>query len=115
MTTAAQPPEPRYEIDYLDLLDRIEKGQPHTEYLTRRQTAEFLTAAGFPISEATLTRFCMNKRPGDYQGPPTACYWGCRALHRPEDSLAWARARKRSPPPRKPDDRPAATAGAAHV
>jgi hypothetical protein len=79
--------------------------------LTRRQTAEFLTTCGFPISEPTLTRWCM---PSNYTGPPTACFWGQRAMHEPETALAWARARKRSRPPRKPDDRPAATAEAAH-
>jgi hypothetical protein len=101
MSTVEAPP--RHRIDYLDLRDRIANGEPHTELLTRRQTAEFLSACGFPISEATLMRFCM---PSDYSGPPTACYWGQRAMHRPEDALAWARARAA----RRHSDQPAEAA-----
>jgi hypothetical protein len=78
-------------IDYLDLRDRIDRGEPHVELLTRRQTAAFLTACGYPTAKATLDVLCMKNI-----GPPVACTWGQNSMSRPAEALAWARARARA-------------------
>jgi hypothetical protein len=59
--------------------------------LGRKQTAETLTEAGYPVAEATLTT--MASRGG---GPPYQLF-GPRALYRWGDSLAWARQRLSAP------------------
>jgi hypothetical protein len=63
------------------------------EYLTRRQLADFLTNAGFPISESTLDKLCMPSRD---EGPPAAGVWGNRALYHSDKALAWAKRRFRT-------------------
>jgi hypothetical protein len=53
--------------------------------LTRDQLAVALTAAGFPISSATLAT-----RVSRLGGPPQAI-WNARALYRWDTALAWAK------------------------
>ena len=59
--------------------------------LSRRDTAEALTAAGYPISAATLAS--MATRGG---GPEYVLFNG-RVLYRLGDALAWAQARTSAP------------------
>jgi len=59
--------------------------------LGRKQTADALTEAGYPVAAATLTT--MASRGG---GPPYQLF-GPRALYRWGDSLDWARQRLSSP------------------
>jgi hypothetical protein len=59
--------------------------------LRRRQTAEALTATGFPITEATLATKAT--RGG---GPPYRSF-GRTPLYRWGDALAWAQARLSAP------------------
>jgi hypothetical protein len=59
--------------------------------LGRKQTADALTEAGYPVAEATLTT--KASRGG---GPPYQLF-GVRALYRWGDSLAWARSRLSAP------------------
>jgi hypothetical protein len=59
--------------------------------LSRRKTAEALTAAGFPIASATLAT--MATRGG---GPAYTLFNG-RALYRWSDALAWAEERTSAP------------------
>jgi len=59
--------------------------------LGRKQTAEALTQAGYPVASATLTT--MASRGG---GPPYKLF-GPRALYRWGDSLDWARQRLSAP------------------
>jgi hypothetical protein len=54
--------------------------------------AEFLTAAGFPITKNTIAKYCS---PTLNIGPPVRSYWGLRPAFSPEESLAWARSRMR--------------------
>ena len=58
--------------------------------LTRRQSAEFLTEAGYPTSIHLLNRLCG---PAVNQGPPPAGRWGARDLYAPDQLLAWAERR----------------------
>src|SRR5262245_9384523 len=58
------------------------------ELMTRPQLCVFLTERGFPLKLQTLARLSMLG-----EGPPTAGWWGQRAMHRPAEVLAWARAR----------------------
>ena len=55
--------------------------------LTRKETAEALTAAGYPTSPATLATKAV--RGG---GPPFRT-WGRKPIYRWGDSLTWARDR----------------------
>lgn len=59
--------------------------------LSRRDTAEALTAEGYPISAATLAT--MATRGG---GPEYVLFNG-RVLYRLGDALAWAQARTTAP------------------
>src|SRR5688572_10605147 len=59
--------------------------------LIRRQTAEALTAAGYPVAESTLATKAV--RGG---GPPYSVFSG-RALYRWGDALDWAESRMSSP------------------
>jgi hypothetical protein len=59
--------------------------------LTRRQTAEALTEAGFPVKAKTLATKAT--RGG---GPPFSKF-GLRALYRWDDALSWARRRLTAP------------------
>jgi hypothetical protein len=59
--------------------------------LTREQTADALTAAGFPLRAKTLAT--KASRGG---GPPYRLF-GPRVLYRWGDALAWAQARLTSP------------------
>ena len=59
--------------------------------LSRRDTAKALTAAGYPISAATLAS--MATRGG---GPEYVLFNG-RVLYRLGDALAWAQARTSAP------------------
>jgi len=59
--------------------------------LGRKETADALTEAGYPVAEATLTT--MASRGG---GPPYQLF-GPRALYKWGDSLDWARARLSAP------------------
>jgi hypothetical protein len=58
--------------------------------LTRRQSAQFLTAQGFPIEPRHFEKLCC---PGSAKGPRVDLWFGGRALYRPEDLLAWAEGR----------------------
>jgi hypothetical protein len=62
-------------------------------YLTRAEVAEFLTSEGYPISVSTLSKLAM---PSRGEGPPSAVFWGNRALYDPEKALGWAKKRFRS-------------------
>jgi hypothetical protein len=70
-----------------------------------RQLAEFLTAAGFPTSKSTMSKYCA---PSLNIGPPVEAYWGKLPAFRPSRSLEWARQRLR--PPMRRTDRTATTA-----
>jgi hypothetical protein len=59
--------------------------------LTRRKTADALTEAGFPVTEATLAT--KASRGG---GPPFQKF-GSRALYRWGDALLWAKGRLSTP------------------
>jgi hypothetical protein len=63
--------------------------------LMRRQLAEFLTQAGFPLSYSTLEKYCS---PAINTGPPIDGYWGRCPMYRPDLALAWAQARLRPAP-----------------
>lgn len=62
-----------------------------TTRLTRRETARRLTAAGFPVAEATLTTKAA--RGG---GPPYQLF-GRYALYPWEEALQWAERRLATP------------------
>jgi hypothetical protein len=72
--------------------------------LGRKETAEALTEAGYPVAEATLTT--KASRGG---GPPYQLF-GPRALYRWGTSLEWARARL-SPPHRSAAEHATAAQG----
>lgn len=59
--------------------------------LTRRQTAKSLTAAGFPVAEATLATKAVRG------GGPLYRLFSGRALYRWGDALAWAESRMSLP------------------
>jgi hypothetical protein len=65
--------------------------QDPNAWLGRKETAEALTEAGFPVKAATLTT--KASRGG---GPPYHLF-GPRALYRWGDSLEWARQRLSGP------------------
>ena len=68
----------------------IEASEDPETFLTRKQAAEALKAAGFPISPSTLaTKAC---RPTPYAGPPYRKF-GNRPLYRLGDLLSWAQSR----------------------
>jgi hypothetical protein len=70
------------------------------DLLTRRQTAEALSAAGYPTSAATLTKKAC--RGG---GPPYEIY-GARAIYRWDLCLKWAQENKRPPRAKGASDQP---------
>src|SRR5262245_32887302 len=84
--------------------------------LTRPQTADELTAAGYPIKEGTLTTLASRG------GGPRYSRFGNRTLYRWADALEWAQARTSTPHgsasehraerqhPRRPRGRPRKTA-----
>jgi len=59
-------------------------------YLTREQSAEFLTDNGFPITHRYFVTLCTR---GD--GPDPDRWWGRRALYSEPRLLEWAEARVR--------------------
>jgi hypothetical protein len=59
--------------------------------LTRPQTADELTAAGYPVKEATLTTLASRG------GGPRYSRFGNRTLYRWADALEWAQARMTKP------------------
>jgi hypothetical protein len=59
--------------------------------LTRAQTAEALTACGFPTTKATLATKAVRG------GGPKFSKWGNKPLYRWRDAMAWATARLSSP------------------
>lgn len=61
------------------------------EYLTRTQSAEWLTSNGYPIKAGYLAKLAT------IGGSPTYQIFGNRALYRPADLLAWARNRISAP------------------
>jgi len=81
--------------------------KPLTGY---REVADFLTAAGYPISKSTISKYCS---PAINIGPPVEGYWGKLATFRPSRTLAWARARLKPANTMRP--RLAATAHAEEV
>ena len=52
--------------------------------------ASFLTEAGFPISESTVSKYCS---PAINIGPQIEGYWGRLAAFKPSEAIAWAKAR----------------------
>jgi hypothetical protein len=62
-------------------------------YLTRKQLVQFLNEQGYPFSLSTCAKLCA---PSRNEGPPMVGVWGKRALHDPDEALAWARSRMRS-------------------
>jgi hypothetical protein len=58
--------------------------------LTRKQLAEELRSAGYPIGTSTLVKLCCNG-----EGPEVSAYWGKRPLYHLDDGIAWAAARLR--------------------
>ena len=64
---------------------------PTREFLTRTETAEFLTEQGFPTPKGTLQKLASVGG-----GPPYSIY-GNKALYRPPEALAWARSRLSAP------------------
>jgi hypothetical protein len=73
--------------------------------LKRGQTAEALTAAGFPVAEATLATKAVRG------GGPPYCLFSGRALYRWGDALDWAESLM-SPPQRSTSEADARRAGA---
>jgi hypothetical protein len=64
-----------------------------SEYLTRREAAEFIrTVLGRPFSFSTASKLAAI---GEFARP--ALWWGRRPLYRPADLRAWAEARSRKP------------------
>lgn len=61
------------------------------EYLTRAQSADWLTANGYPIKTSYLAKLAT------IGGSPTYQIFGNRALYRPADLLAWAKSRISAP------------------
>lgn len=59
--------------------------------LTRRETAEALSAAGFPISKATLDTYATRG------GGPLYRKFGKKPLYRWADALDWAMSRMSAP------------------
>ena len=59
--------------------------------LRRKQTAEALTAAGYPVAEKTLATKAVRG------GGPTYRLFGRTVLYRWGDALAWAEARLSEP------------------
>jgi hypothetical protein len=58
--------------------------------LTRKQSAQFLTERGFPISQRYLEKLCV---PSGGHGPRVDAWFGGRALYRPDDLISWAESR----------------------
>jgi hypothetical protein len=59
--------------------------------LTRKQTAEALSAAGYPIADATLATMASRG------GGPLFSKFGPRAIYRWGDALEWAKSRLSRP------------------
>ena len=64
---------------------------PAREFLTRTETADFLTEKGYPTPKGTLQKLASTGG-----GPPYSIY-GNKALYRPPEALAWARSRLSGP------------------
>lgn len=62
-----------------------------TEYLTRTQSAEWLTESGYPITASYLGKLAHTGDSPIYQ------IFGNKALYRPEDLQSWARGRISKP------------------
>ena len=60
--------------------------------MTRKQLAEFLRSAGYPVTIHALNKSCM---PSRNDGPPVDSYWGKRPLYDATAALRWAEARLR--------------------
>jgi hypothetical protein len=58
--------------------------------LTRKQSAQFLTERGFPISQRYLEKLSV---PSTGQGPRVDAWFGGRALYKPDDLISWAESR----------------------
>ena len=56
-------------------------------FLTRKQSAEFLTEQGLPVTNTTLQKLAS------VGGGPEYCIFGNRAVYAPENLLAWAEAK----------------------
>ena len=65
----------------------LEYAETTAPRLTRKQSAQFLTAHGFPIERRHFEKLCC---PGSAKGPRVDLWFGGRALYRPEDLLVWA-------------------------
>lgn len=62
-----------------------------TTYLTRPESADFLTSNGYPTAKGTLQKLaCIG-------GGPIYRTFGIRALYKPDDLLAWAESRLSAP------------------
>lgn len=62
-----------------------------SNFLTRIQSAEYLTALGFPTTKKTLDKFAS------IGGGPQFHKFGARVLYRPVDLLNWANHRLSGP------------------
>jgi hypothetical protein len=61
--------------------------------LLRKDVPAFIKERrGVEITQSQLDKLCS---PAINKGPPTAGYWGNRAVHRPDDVLAWVDSRFR--------------------
>lgn len=74
--------------------------------LSRRDVADALTAAGFPIAPATLATYATRG------GGPAYITFNSRVLYRWSDALAWAEARAGAPRATAAEHRASETAAA---
>jgi hypothetical protein len=57
------------------------------DFLTRKQSADFLTERGLPVTSNTLQKLAT------VGGGPEYSIFGNRAVYKPDDLLAWAEAK----------------------
>lgn len=62
-----------------------------TEYLTRAESADYLTSRGFPVSKTTMQKWATTG------GGPIYRIFGNRALYTPTDLNAWAQEKLSAP------------------
>lgn len=62
-----------------------------SEYLTRAEAAEFLTARGFPVSKNTLQKMAT------VGGGPIYQIFGNKSLYRPDALVQWAEGKLSTP------------------
>lgn len=64
---------------------------PHSEWLSRKEAARYLTEIGYRISPKTLDNYAQNNNAG--KGPPFDRFGWKTVRYRRGDLLAWAQNR----------------------